>query len=149
MKVNLEANWTGKGLAFDAIDPQGLVLHMDSNGEGVRPMQLLLMGLAGCTGMDIVSILQKKRLNLSGVQVRVEAERADTHPKVYTEITVTYVVRGQNIPASAVEQAIELSETKYCSASAMLGKSAKISTRYELIDEAQAGREPAEVAAAN
>ncbi|MGE5139246.1 MAG: OsmC family protein, partial [Rudaea sp.] len=112
--------------------------------DGFRPMQLLLMGLAGCTGMDIVSILQKKRLDIAGVEVRVEADRAETHPMVYTDIDLTYIVHGRNVPASAVEQAIELSETKYCSASAMLGTSAKITTRYELIDEAKSASELAE-----
>ncbi len=143
MHAKLQANWTGTGIAFDAIDPTGKVLHMDSSDDGFRPMQLLLMGLAGCTGMDIVSILQRKRLNLTGVEVHVEADRAETYPMVYTDIALTYVVRGQNIPASAVEQAIELSETKYCSASAMLGKVARITTRYELIEQAQAVAAPA------
>ncbi len=143
MHAKLQANWTGKGIAFDAVDPVGKILHMDSSDDGFRPMQLLLMGLAGCTGMDIVSILQKKRLDLTGVEVHVEADRAETYPMVYTDIALTYVVRGRNIPASAVEQAIELSETKYCSASAMLGKVAKITTRYELIDEAQVVAAPA------
>ncbi len=137
MHAKLQANWTGNGIAFDAVDPAGKILHMDSSDEGFRPMQLLLMGLAGCTGMDMVPILEKKRLDLTGVEVHVEADRAETYPMVYTDIALTYVVRGRNIPAAAVEQAIELSETKYCSASAMLGKVAKITTRYELIDEAQ------------
>ncbi len=135
MQVRLSANWTGSGSAFEAVDTAGKVLRMGD--EGFSPMQLVLMALAGCTGMDIVSILQKKRLELAGVELRIEAERAETFPKVYTDIKVTYVVRGRNIPARDVEQAIELSETKYCSVGAMLGKGARITTAYELVDQAQ------------
>ncbi len=135
MRVKLQANWTGQGIAFDAIDPAGKVLHMDSNDAAFRPMQLLLMGLAGCTGMDIVSILKKKRADIMGVEVHVQANRAETYPMVYTDIALTYVVRGHDVSPAAVEQAIELSETKYCSASAMLGKTAAITYDCEIIAE--------------
>ncbi len=142
MQVNLQASWTGEGLAFDAIDPAGKTLHMDSTDEGFRPMQLLLMGLAGCTGMDIVSILQKKRADISGVEIRVQAHRAETYPKIYTDIALTYVVRGRGLSVADVEHAIELSETKYCSVSAMLGRAAKITTRYELVEEKEHPKTP-------
>ncbi len=103
--------------------------------HGPSPMELLLLGLAGCTGIDVVDILRKKRLDVTGVKVQVEGTRAATHPKVYTEIDVVYTVKGKDIPERAVEQAIHLSEEKYCSAGVMLGKTAKIKHRYEIIAE--------------
>ncbi len=107
----------------------------DGKSNGPSPMELLLVGMAGCTGVDVVDILQKKRQSISGVEVRVEGTRAETYPMVYTEIDVVYVVRGKDISPKAVEDAIALSETKYCSAGVMLGKTAKISSRYEIVPE--------------
>jgi putative redox protein len=103
--------------------------------RGPSPMELLLIGMAGCTGMDVVDILKKKRLAVTGLEVRVEGTRTESHPKVYTCIDVVYTVRGRDIPARAVEQAIHLSENKYCSAGVMLGKTAKIDSRYEIVEE--------------
>ena len=93
---------------------------------GSRPVELILMGLAGCTSMDVLSILQKKRITLDDYEVLVEAERAEEHPKVFTRIALKFVFYGNNIPEEAVKRAIELSETKYCSVSAMLSKTAAI-----------------------
>lgn len=98
-------------------------------------MELVLVAVAGCTGMDVIEILRKKRLNVTGLEVKVTGTRAETYPMVYTELDVTYIVRGKDIPASAVEQAIKLSEEKYCSVGIMLSKSAKINSRYEIIAE--------------
>lgn len=103
--------------------------------HGPSPIELLLVGMAGCTGMDVIDILRKKRLTVSGLEVRVEGTRAETHPMVYTGIDVVYTVRGRGIPPRAVEQAIHLSESKYCGAGVMLGKTAKINSRYEIIAE--------------
>ena len=100
------------------------------NVPGVGPMQLLLAGLAGCTGMDIVSILQKKKVDLKDFKIEVEAKRADTYPMIWTEIKVMYHLWGKRIKTSDVEQAIKLSEEKYCSVSIMLGKSAQITSTY-------------------
>jgi len=94
---------------------------------------LILVGLAGCTAIDVLDILEKKRLQIAGLEVRVDGARAETAPMVYTNIDVVYTVRGKDIPASAVEQAIQLSEEKYCSVGVMLGKTAKINHRYEII----------------
>ncbi len=132
------ARWV-EGLQFDAVTGSGHRLVLDAGSKdhqslGASPMELLLVGLAGCTGMDVIDILRKKRLAVSGLEVRVEGTRAETHPKVYTEIDVVYVVRGKDISARAVEQAIHLSESKYCSAGVMLGKTAKINTRYEIVE---------------
>jgi len=100
---------------------------------GNSPMELVLIGLCGCTGYDVVSILQKKREPLAGLEVRAEAERAPSSPAVYTEIKLIYRVRG-SVSHKAVEDAVRLSEEKYCSVSAMLAKTAKITTHIEYQD---------------
>jgi putative redox protein len=105
---------------------------------GVGPMQLLLAGLAGCTGMDIVSILQKKKVELIDFKVEVEALRADTYPMIWTDIKVMYLLWGEGIKIKDVEQAINLSEEKYCSASIMLGKSARIKSEYRILKPGEA-----------
>ena len=110
-------------------------LKAGGQNHGPSPMELLLLGMAGCTGIDVVDILRKKRLAVTGLTVHVEGTRAETHPMVYTCIDVVYTVRGKDIPARAVEQAIHLSEEKYCSAGVMLGKTAKIKSRYEIVAE--------------
>jgi len=103
--------------------------------SGPTPMELILLGLAGCTGMDVMSILSKQRQPVTGFQVQVSAERAEEHPRVYTSIHVEYVVYGEGVKAEAVERAIELSETRYCSASAMLAKAVEITNSYRIIED--------------
>ena len=100
---------------------------------GFSPMHLLLIAMAGCTGMDIVSILQKKRLALSDLQVRVRAKRARDYPMIWTDIHITYLVWGEAIQPKDVEQAIQLSVDKYCSVGLMLGKAARITSEYHLL----------------
>ena len=100
---------------------------------GPSPMELVLIGLCGCTGYDVVSILKKKREPLSSLEVRAEAERAPNPPSVYTHIKLIYRVGGKVSP-KAVEDAVRLSEEKYCSVSAMLAKTAKITTTIEYAD---------------
>jgi putative redox protein len=102
---------------------------------GPTPMRLLLIGLCGCTGMDVISILQKKRQPFTGLQVRATAERAEEHPKVYTQIHLEFVVTGEGVDPGAVERSIELSQTKYCSAWAMLAKTAEITSSYRIVEE--------------
>ena len=99
------------------------------------PMELLLVSLGGCTGADVVSILEKKRQRVTGYDIEVIADRRSEHPRIYTRIEVVHRVRGRGIDPKAVQHAIELSETKYCSVSAMLGASAQLSMRYEITDE--------------
>ncbi len=128
------------GLAFETMTTSGHHGIVDSpagegKNRGPSPMELLLVGLAGCTGMDVIDILRKKRLAVTGLEVRVEGVRAETYPMVYTQLDVVYLVRGKDIPASAVEQAIQLSEEKYCGAGAMLSKTAALHHRYEIIAE--------------
>ena len=119
-----------EGLRFEAHAPSGHTLTIDSpqaTNAGPSPMGLVLIGLAGCTAMDVISILQKQRQPVSGLEVVVRAERAAEHPRVYTGYEVTYVVRGAGVDRGAVERAVALSEDKYCSVGAMLGRAAPIS----------------------
>ncbi|HEX9019456.1 MAG TPA: OsmC family protein [Anaerolineaceae bacterium] len=128
-------------MSFEGSGAGQFTLPMDtsveSGGEdnGFRPIELLLVGLAGCTAMDVISILQKKRQEVTAFEVRVvEADRAADHPRVYTHIVLEYVVTGHNVDRAAVERAVELSETKYCSAGGMLGKVAKIENTITVLE---------------
>src|SRR6266566_1234103 len=106
-------------------------------GAGPQPHRLLLQAMAGCTAMDVLSILRKKRQQVSGLSVEVQGSRADQHPRVYTRIEVLYRVRGQNVDPQAVARAIELSATRYCPVIAMLGKVAEVRTRYAIEEETE------------
>jgi putative redox protein len=102
---------------------------------GMPPMQLLLLGAAGCSAMDIVHIMKNRmRKPLSGLRVEVNAEQAEEHPKVYTRIELKYLVKGRGLKEKDVRRAIELSNTKFCSAAIMLGETAEIVTSYEIIE---------------
>ena len=119
---------------FNGIASSGHEIVVDGDKTaGNSPMELVLIGLCGCTGYDVVSILQKKREPLTSLEVRAEAERAAEPPSVYTAIKLIYRVGGK-VSRKAVEDAVRLSEEKYCSVSAMLQKTAKISTRIEYMD---------------
>jgi len=108
--------------------------------SGSRPMEVLLMALGGCTAMDVVSILTKKRAPVEDFEIQVDAERADEHPKVYTKIHVKYVITGSGVKPADVERAIELSEEKYCSVTAMLRKTAEMTSSYEIRESPVAQR---------
>ncbi|HLZ09383.1 MAG TPA: OsmC family protein [Chloroflexota bacterium] len=134
-----------EGMTFAATSGSGHSITLDAaplaGGEerGPQPMELLLLGLGGCTGMDVVSILRKMRQDVTGYEVQVRGERAADHPKVFTHITVEHVIRGRNLSAEAIRRAVELSATRYCSAAAMLGTVAKIEESYRMIDVATGG----------
>jgi putative redox protein len=100
----------------------GTIPEVGGDNDGFRPMELLAIGLAGCTAMNVISILNKKKQDVHDFEVRVHADRAEEHPKVFTHLTIEYVVSGKNVDRAAVERAVELSETKYCSAQAMFKK---------------------------
>jgi putative redox protein len=100
---------------------------------GPRPMEMLLLGAGGCTSFDVVSILKKSRQAITGCYVELEAERAETDPKVFTKIHMHFVVTGKDIKPEAIEKAIKLSAEKYCSASIMLGQTAAITHDFEVI----------------
>ncbi len=115
--------------------PLGAAPAVGGDDDGFRPMELMLVSLAGCTGMDVISILRKKRQDITGFNVSVDADRADDHPKVFTTITINYTIRGRNIDLKAVQRAIDLSETRYCPAQAMLVQSAHIKHTYTIEEE--------------
>ncbi|MBF0146654.1 MAG: OsmC family protein [Magnetococcales bacterium] len=108
--------------------------HQDLGGRdmGIRPMELILMGLGGCASIDVLSILRKGRHEVQDCVATLQATRAPTDPKVFTAITIHFIVTGKSIPEKAVARAIQLSEETYCSASAMLGKTASIHTTFEI-----------------
>jgi putative redox protein len=129
------------GLAFEGIGGSGRTVSLDTiaeegGGTGFSPMELALVSLAGCTAMDVISILKKKRQDVAGFEVRAHGLRTDDHPRVFTDITLEYVVRGHSVDPKAIERAIELSETKYCSVAGMLKKAANITTTFR-VEEAE------------
>lgn len=129
-----------EGMAFEASATSGHTLTLDTDplvggkNEGFRPMELLLMGLGGCTGMDVISILRKMKQEVAEYQIKVQGNQQEEHPKVYTDIAVEHVVRGKGVEAHAVRRAVELSATRYCPSSAMLSKAARITHRYRIVD---------------
>ncbi|MCZ7557589.1 MAG: OsmC family protein [Bacteroidia bacterium] len=104
------------------------------NDAGIRPKELLLLSLAGCTGSDVASILSKKRVTLDGFEMIVTAEETEEHPKVFSSMHVEYVFRGKGIEAKDVERAIELSQTRYCGVTAMLEKAMDITHSYRIVE---------------
>ncbi len=137
--MKMTATWTG-GMRFVYASGTGHALVTDApqeNGGGgtaSTPMELLILGLIGCTGVDVTSILIKMKEPIEGLTVTAESERAETHPKVFTKIHLKYHVKGA-VNIKKLERAIKLSENTYCSASAMLGKTAEITNEY-LIEKA-------------
>ncbi len=109
-----------------------VVVDASEEKRGPSPMELVLIGTAGCTAYDVLNILEKKRQAVTGVEVRAQASRAEEPPCVFTEIQIEYLVRGHDVAVKAVEDAIRLSERKYCSATNMLNKSARITTSYRI-----------------
>ena len=134
-------NWMpGTGMGFVAQTGSGHFLTMDGAPDGggnnlaPRPMETVLAGTGGCTAYDVVLILKRGRHDVRGCQVQVGADRAEADPKVFTHIRMHFVVSGRHLPAAAVERAIALSHERYCSASIMLGKTAEITTSFEIVE---------------
>lgn len=131
--------WTGQA-SFEAVSGSGHKIVLDgppdAGGQnlGPRPMEMLLLGLGGCTTFDVVYILQRGRHDVTHCEVEIDAERADEPPKVFTKIHLHYKVAGKGLTEAAVARAITLSAEKYCSASIMLGKTADISHDFELLN---------------
>ncbi len=130
-----------QGMRFTGTPDSGFDVVVDADSSvggdnsGPRPMELILIGLCGCTAMDVISILRKKRQAVSNLEVRAHADRAYTHPKVFTDIHLEYVVSGNNVDPKAVERAIQLSADSYCPAQAMLGQVSKMTTSYIILEE--------------
>jgi putative redox protein len=130
------------GMAFLGATGSGHQLLLDSSaehggaGQGATPMELVLLALAGCTGMDVIAMLRKMRQTVTGYEVRVSGdERAVEHPRVYTAITVEHIVRGPNLDDAAVSRAVNLSSTRYCPVSAMLGETARVTHKHRTEQE--------------
>lgn len=133
--MNAKVDWKGK-LSFTGSSdssfevPLGASPKVGGDDDGFRPMELMAISLAGCTAMDVISILMKKRQEISDYQVKVETERADQHPRVFTRAVIEYHVAGKDISESAVSRAMELSADTYCPAQAMLGKIIPLTLKY-------------------
>ena len=141
--MECNVHWAGGlGMAFVAETGSGHLMTMDGSPEGggrnlaPRPMETLLAGAGGCTAYDVVLILKRGRHDVRGCEVRLSAERADADPKVFTRIGMHFIVSGRGVPPAAVERAVALSHDKYCSATAMLLKTAKIETSFEVVEVA-------------
>jgi len=126
---------------FVGVTPSGHAQTMETDsarGSAATPMELLLLALGGCTGVDVISILKKKRQHVTDYRIEVSGERRDEFPRSFTRLFVKHIVRGQGIAEQALAQAIELSDTKYCSVAATLRGTAEIVTSYEIIEDNQA-----------
>lgn len=126
------AVWKHEGLAFEALVPSGATMRLDSQGIHFRPAELLMVGLAGCTGMDVIDILRKKRQDVTDFEVLVKGEQEADYPHKFVNIEVKYVVTGHNVDPEAVRRSVELSETKYCSVMATLREAALVTTSIEV-----------------
>jgi putative redox protein len=132
-------HFAGDGL-FVGVTPSGHAQVVETDSErssAATPMELLLVALGGCTAVDVISILRKKREHVTAYRVEVSGARRDEHPRAYTRMEVRHVVRGRNVSERAVASAIELSETKYCSVAATLRPAVEIVTTYEIVEEAE------------
>lgn len=135
MAVEAQLKWIdGMQFVARAGDGPAVIIDDPESRGGASPMQLVLIGIAGCTAVDVILIMQKKRAKVTDFQVSITGERAPEHPKRYTNIQIEYVLHGRDIKPEAVEQAIALSETKYCSAMASLN--AKFTSSYRIVGSA-------------
>jgi len=128
------------GLSFTATANSGFTVDLGASpsvggdDDGFRPMELMLISLAGCTAMDVISILRKKRQEVTDFRVQIHAEQAEEHPKVFTDISIKYIVHGVGVEPKAVARSVELSETKYCPVQAMLDQAVPIRHEWEIIE---------------
>jgi putative redox protein len=138
--MEAKVNWRG-GLGFNGTAETGFTVSCGADvgvggaNDGFRPMELLAIGLAGCTGMDVISILQKKRQDVTAFEVKAHLDRKESHPKVFTRATLEYLVTGHGIEEAAVRRAIELSATVYCPAQAMFGQIMPIELTYSIFED--------------
>jgi putative redox protein len=137
--MDAKVTWQ-QGLTFTGTADSGFSVPLGADpgaggaDDGFRPLELMAVSLAGCTAMDVISILKKKRQDVTAFEVRVHAERAQETPRVFTQIKVEYLVTGHHVDPAAVERAMELSKTTYCPAQAMLARVAEIVLGYEIIE---------------
>ena len=140
--MDCTVRWTGlSGMSFVAETGSGHAVVMDGAPEGggrnlaPRPMEMVLLGTGGCTAYDVVVILRKSGQDIRGCEVQLKSERADGDPKVFTRIHFHFVIRGRGLKPNLVERAIKLSHDKYCSASAMIGKTAEMTLDWEIVED--------------
>jgi len=132
--------WNSR-MSFTGIADSGFPISLDTdesvggNNSAARPLELLALGLAGCTAMDVISILLKKRQEVTSFEVKVDAARANEHPKVFISAVIRYVITGRNIDEAALTRAIELSAVKYCPVQAMLANAFPMELRYEIYED--------------
>ena len=142
MKVSV--NWQGN-MIFTGTSPSGFPVQLDSDSNfggsnaGIRPMEMIAFGLAGCTAMDVLSILKKKRQDVTHFELRIDAPRSPEYPKVFTSAVITYVITGRNVDETAVLRAIELTVTKYCPAQIMLQQAFPMDLHYEIYEDGSNG----------
>jgi putative redox protein len=142
--MQVDVTWQ-KGLSFTGAAESGFSLPLGASSsvggteDGFRPLELMALSLAGCTGMDVISILLKKRQAITAFTVNVQANQATEYPKVLTRAVITYDVTGRGVDEAALVRAIELSEKQYCPAQAMLGKILPIELKYELYEDEENG----------
>ncbi len=129
------------GMQFTGVADTGHEVIMDAppsvggRGIGSKPMELLLMGLGGCTGMDVISIMRKKKQVVTGFEINVFGEQAEDHPNRYTSLQIEYIIKGKDISEDAVKRSIQLSLDRYCSVAATLGAGAEIEHSYKIVQE--------------
>ena len=127
MRFDVETG-SGHRVLLDAAE------HNGGQNTGPQPMEILLVGLAGCSGMDIMAILRKKRQDITAYEIRIHGERTEEYPRVFVEITIEHIFTGRAVQPEAVKRAIDLTEERYCGASAMLGKTAKLRHTFRIIE---------------
>ena len=136
--MQAKVTWKQSGLLLTGTNSRGsqvdLASGLDGDAPGFRPMELMAVGLAGCTAMDVLSIIQKKRQDVTDFAVEVYTTSADEHPYVWTSVRIKYIVTGHGVEPAAVERAIELSEQTYCPAQNMINKCVDIDLEYEIIE---------------
>lgn len=139
--MDAKVTWKN-GLSFSGTADSGYVLDLGGkkavggDEDGFLPMELFALGLAGCTGMDVISIMQKMRQKVTAFEVKVHAERVDQHPKIFSHILIEYIVSGHDLDSAAVEKAVQLSEERYCPGQAILEKTAEIKHKITLLEAA-------------
>ena len=136
--LNAKVTYTN-GLQFVGESSSGHAIVMDGDPKvgghntGLRPMELLLVGLGGCAGMDVISIMKRKKQDVTGLDINVKGQKAENYPKKFTDINIAFIIKGRNISEDAVKKSIDLSMNKYCSVKATLEGSAKINYSYKII----------------
>jgi putative redox protein len=137
--MDAKVTWK-QGMSFDGAANTGFTVPLGADpsvggaNDGFRPLELMAVSLAGCTAMDVISILKKKQQQVSAFEVNVHADQADDHPHVFTHVVIEYVVTGKGIDPAAVERAMQLSKDKYCPAQSMLAKAVPMELKYTILE---------------